>query len=77
VKRIEAFDPSSFLPLSEIPVPGEVSWLSVESEGNGLGVLLRDPPEVRIVGLVGGGTLARTPLGPDPAALHFIMAGAP
>lgn len=76
-RKIEAFDPSSFLPLSEIPVPGEVSWLAVESEGNGLGVLLLDPPEVRIVGLVGSGTVARTPLGPDPAALLFLTSGAP
>jgi len=73
--RIEVFDPSSFLPVEEIAVPGEVAWMSVEAEGNGLGVLLRDPAEARIVGLVGGGTIARTPLGPDPAALRFMQGG--
>ena len=73
--RIEIFDPFSLLPVDEIPVPGEVAWMSVEAEGNGLGILLRDPPEARIVGLVGGNTMVRTPLGPDPAALRFVQAG--
>lgn len=73
--RIEIFDPFSFLPVDEIPVPGEVAWLSIEAEGNGLGILLRDPPEARIVGLVGGATLVRMPLGPEPAALRFVQAG--
>jgi YVTN family beta-propeller protein len=75
--RIEVFDPSSLLPLAEIPVPGEVAWMSVEAEGNGLGVLLRDPPEGRIVGLVGGGTVARTALGMEPAALQFVQGRIP
>jgi hypothetical protein len=71
--RIEIFDPSSFLPVDEIPVPGEVSWLFVESEGNGLGVVVLDPAEIRILGLVGGDTLVRTPLGSDPVALLFVQ----
>ncbi len=75
--RIEIFDPSSFLPVEEIPVPGEVAWLSIEAEGNGLGILLRDPAEVRIVGLVGSGTVTRTPLGADPAALQFVQGSGP
>ena len=73
--RIEVFDPTSFLPVEEIPVPAEVAWLEVESEGNGLGILLRDPAEARIVGLVGGGTSARTPLGAGPATLRFVQGG--
>src|SRR5262249_19629086 len=71
--RIEAFDPSSFLTGAESPVPGEVVWMSIETEGNGLGVLLRDAPEARIVGLVGNDTVTRTPLGADPAALEFVQ----
>jgi hypothetical protein len=71
--RVEVFDPSSLLPLAEIPAPGEIAWMTVEAEGNGLGVLLRNPPEVRIVGLVGGGTIARTALGAEPAALRFVQ----
>lgn len=74
-RRIEVFDPSSFLPVEEIPLPGEVAWMSIETEGNGIGILLRDPAEVRIVGLVGSGTVARTPLGPEPAALRFVQGG--
>ncbi|HET6372727.1 MAG TPA: hypothetical protein VFG76_05435 [Candidatus Polarisedimenticolia bacterium] len=73
--RIEIFDPFSLLPVDEVPVPGEVAWMSVEADGNGLGILLRDPPEVRIVGLVGGGTVVHTPLGADPAALRFVHGG--
>jgi len=73
--RIEVFDPASFLPLEEIAVPGEVAWLEVEAEGNGLGVLLRDPAEARIVGLVGSGTATRTPLGGEPTALRFVQGG--
>jgi YVTN family beta-propeller protein len=73
--RIEVFDPASFLPLEEIAVPGEVAWLAVETEGNGLGVLLRDPAEARIVGLVGSGTAVRTPLGGGPTALRFVQGG--
>jgi YVTN family beta-propeller protein len=71
--RVEVFDPASFLPLEEIAVPGEVMWLSVESEGNALGILIQDPPEVRLVGLVGGGLVARAPLGPGPWALRFVQ----
>ncbi|HZI95352.1 MAG TPA: hypothetical protein VFE84_13990 [Patescibacteria group bacterium] len=73
--RIEVFDFSSLLPVAEIPVPGEVTWLSVEADGNGMGVLLRDPAEARIVGLVGGGTVLRTPLGSNPSALRFVQGG--
>lgn len=73
--RIEVFDPTSFLPVEEIPVGSEIGWLAVESEGNGLGVLLRDPAEARIVGLVGGKTVARTPLGPAPVSLRFVQGG--
>lgn len=71
--RIEVFDPSSFLPMAEIRVPGEISWMSVDSEGNGLGVLVRDPAEARIIGLVGGGVVTRTLLGPDPTVLGFVQ----
>lgn len=71
--RIEVFDPSSFLPVSEIVVPGDVAWMSVDSEGNGLGVLLRDPSEVRVFGLVGGAVVSRTSLGSDPAVLGFVQ----
>jgi YVTN family beta-propeller protein len=74
-RRIEVFDPASFLPIAEIPVPGEVSWMAIEAEGNGLGVLLRDPAEVRIVGIVGMDTVVRAPLGPDPEALRFVQGG--
>ncbi len=73
--RIEVFDPTSFLPVEEIPVGGEIAWLAVESEGNGLGMILRDPAEARIVGLVGGKTAVRTPLGAAPEALGFVQGG--
>ena len=72
-RRIEVFDPSSFLPVEEYPVPGEITWLTVEAEGNGLGALVRDPSEIRILGLVGGATDVRTPLGPAPFALRFVQ----
>jgi YVTN family beta-propeller protein len=73
--RIEVFDPTSFLPVEEIRVGAEIAWLAVESEGNGLGVLLTVPAEARIVGVVGGKTVARTPLGTGPAALRFVQGG--
>jgi len=72
-RRIEVFDPASFLPVEEYPVPGEIAWLTVEAEGNGLGVLVREPSEARILGLVGGATEVRTPLGADPFALRFVQ----
>lgn len=71
--RVEVFDSGSFLPVEEIPVPAEVAWLSVESEGNRLGVLLRDPSEARIVGIVGSAIQTRTHLGGAPAALRFVQ----
>jgi hypothetical protein len=73
--RVEVFDPNSLLPLAEWRVPGEVAWLAVESEGNHLGVLLQDPPGVRLVGILGGEPLARVPLGPGGGALAFVQGG--
>lgn len=72
--KIEIFDPASLLPIDEIDVPGEVVYLALEREGNALGVLLNEASEVDIVGVVGRKTLARTTLGPDPAAVGFLEA---
>ncbi len=72
-RRIEVFDPASFLPVEEYPVPGEIAWLTVETEGNGLGALVREPSEALILGLVGGATEVRTPLGAHPFALRFVQ----
>jgi YVTN family beta-propeller protein len=74
--RVEVFDPTSLLPVAEIPVSGEVAWMWIEPEGNNLGILMKDPTEARIVGLVGHQTVARTALGPDPVALRFVQGGA-
>jgi YVTN family beta-propeller protein len=69
--RIEVFDPSSLLPIDEIEVAGEIADLAIESEANGLGVLLEAPPEARIVPIAGHGVALRTPLGGGPAVLRF------
>jgi YVTN family beta-propeller protein len=69
--RIEVFDPSSLLPIDEIEVPGEIADLAIEPEANGLGVLLEDPPEARIVPIAGHGVSMRAPLGAGPAVLRF------
>jgi YVTN family beta-propeller protein len=72
--KVEIFDPASPLPIDEIGVSGDVAYLALEREGNALGVLLTDAREVDIVGVVGRKTLARTSLGPDPAAVGFLEA---
>lgn len=71
---IEEFDPTSLLPVERIPVPGEVRWLSIEREGNGLGIAIADPPEIRVVRIVGRETASRTELGAPPAAVRFVEA---
>jgi YVTN family beta-propeller protein len=72
--RIEIFDPFSLLPIDEIPVRGDVTYLALEREGNALGVVLGEAREVDLVGVVGRKVLTRTALGPDPAALGFLEA---
>jgi YVTN family beta-propeller protein len=72
--KIEVFDGASLLPVNEFPVPGEVAWLAIESEGNGLAVLLQREAEARILSILGGRITTRAPLGPGPFAVRFLEA---
>lgn len=70
--KIEVFEPRTLLPSDAIPIPGPVAYFAVESEGDALGVLLKDPGEVRTIGIVSRREIARTRLGPGPSALRFV-----
>jgi hypothetical protein len=55
-------------------LPRRPAYLALEREANALGVVLADAREVALVGVVGRQVLARTSLGPDPAAVGFLEA---
>jgi YVTN family beta-propeller protein len=73
-RKVEVFDPGSFLPVDQIALPGDAVWLALETEGNAIGILLGEPHELDLIGNVGRRVLFRAAIGPDPSAMRFVDA---
>ena len=63
---LEIFDPASLLPTDSIPVDGEVSFVTIDDEGNALVLTLPGSGEARRIGIAGKTASARTDVGADP-----------
>ncbi|HEX4826155.1 MAG TPA: hypothetical protein VFV19_17785 [Candidatus Polarisedimenticolaceae bacterium] len=73
-RKVEVFDPGSFLPVDEITLSGDAVYLALENEGNALGVLVAGPREADLFGNSGRRLQTRAAVGPDPVALRFVDA---
>lgn len=62
---IEVYDPRSLLPVDSIPIDGEISFLSIDREGDRLWVALPELLEVQAFQLVGGKRLVRIDIGEE------------
>jgi YVTN family beta-propeller protein len=63
---IDVYDPFSFLPIDTVRAGGEASYLAIDGEGNNLIIVSPGMNRLRIVHLVGKGTVAEIDVGDDP-----------
>jgi YVTN family beta-propeller protein len=64
--EVSIYDPFSFLPIDSYRTGGDAFNLTIDGEGNNLLVVLPGTNSVRMVRLVGKGTVSETEVGEDP-----------
>jgi YVTN family beta-propeller protein len=65
-RRLDLYDPGSFLPVGRIDLPGDPSWLAIDEGENTMLALLPEEREVAVVELTGRRVVARIEVGPEP-----------
>jgi hypothetical protein len=64
--EVDVYDPFSFLPIGAIGAGGDVSYLTIDGEGNKLLIVLPARNRLRIVSLVGKGNATEIDVGEAP-----------
>lgn len=64
---LEIYDPLSFLPVDTIPTEGDVSYMTIDDEGNNLYLVLPRMNQVQVLRIVGKEPIARAEVGDEPS----------
>ena len=69
---IEVYDPLSFLPVDTIQTEGDVSFLTIDDEGNNLYLVLAGADQVQVLRIVGKEIPARADVGDGPSRVSLV-----
>lgn len=69
---LDIYDPFSFLPVDTIPTEGDVSFLTIDDEGNNLYLILSEINQVQVLRVVGKETTVRAEVGVGPTRVALV-----